>query len=190
LSEMRDKPAGKVRITTNEHAARTLLWPAIVKLVKRYPDVHVELSIDSGLRDIVTERFDAGVRLGEEVAKDMIAMPISPEMRMARLTFNDIGMVLNAVLEGLGLACVMEDMASVAIDKGKLVRVLADWCPPVSGLSPLLSEPPPADRGLHAAAQGITQCGVRRSPSSESASRTEAAGCGGRGRIDEASTSI
>lgn len=83
LTEMRDKPAGTVRITTSEHAATTLLWPALRKLLPVYPDIHVELHVDNRLVDIVSERFDAGVRLGESVAKDMIAMRIGPDLRMA-----------------------------------------------------------------------------------------------------------
>jgi DNA-binding transcriptional LysR family regulator len=82
LSELREKPAGMIRITTGEHAARTVLWPVLERLLPDYPDIHVELSIDSGLTDIVTERFDAGVRLGEALAKDMIAVRIGPDLRM------------------------------------------------------------------------------------------------------------
>lgn len=83
LSELRERPAGTIRITTSEHAGNTLLWPALERILVEYPDIHVELSIDSGLTDIVTERFDAGVRLGEAVAKDMIATRIGPDLRMA-----------------------------------------------------------------------------------------------------------
>ena len=83
LGELREKPAGTIRITTGEHAATTVLWPALEKLLPNYPDIHVELSIDSGLTDIVTERFDAGVRLGEALAKDMVAARIGPDLRMA-----------------------------------------------------------------------------------------------------------
>jgi DNA-binding transcriptional LysR family regulator len=83
LGELRDKPAGTIRITTSEHAATTVLWPALEKLLPNYPDIHVELSIDSALTDIVTERFEAGVRLGEALAKDMIAVRIGPDLRMA-----------------------------------------------------------------------------------------------------------
>ena len=83
LSELREKPAGTIRITTSEHAANSVLWPVLEKLLPDYPDIHVELSIDSGLTDIVAERFDAGVRLGELVAKDMVAVRIGPDLRMA-----------------------------------------------------------------------------------------------------------
>ena len=83
LTAMREKPAGTVRITTGEHAAEAVLLPALTKLLPRYPDIEVELNVNYGLTDIVTERFDAGVRLGEQIAKDMIAVPIGPAMRMA-----------------------------------------------------------------------------------------------------------
>ncbi|WP_042695954.1 LysR family transcriptional regulator [Azospirillum sp. B506] len=83
LTELRDRPAGTIRITAGEHAANTVLWPALERLLPDYPDIHVELSLDSALADIVTERFDAGVRLGEALAKDMIATRIGPDLRMA-----------------------------------------------------------------------------------------------------------
>jgi len=82
LSALRDKPGGTVRITTGEHAADTILWPAVRKLLKHYPEIRVELFNDPGLTDIAAERFDAGVRFGEQVDKDMIAVRISPDMRM------------------------------------------------------------------------------------------------------------
>ncbi len=83
LSELREKPAGTVRITTGEHAANAILWPALMKFLPHYPDIKVEISIDNGLTDIVAQRYDAGVRLGEQVEKDMIAVRIGPDMRMA-----------------------------------------------------------------------------------------------------------
>ena len=83
LSELREKPAGTIRIATSEHAANRVLWPVLKKLLPDYPDLHVELAIDSGLTDIVAGRFDAGVRLGESVAKDMVAVRIGPDLRMA-----------------------------------------------------------------------------------------------------------
>ncbi|MDE1150568.1 MAG: LysR family transcriptional regulator [Azospirillaceae bacterium] len=82
IGELRDKPAGTIRITTSRHAADTILWPALEKLLPQYPDIHVELSLDSGFVDIVADRFDAGVRLGEGVAKDMIATRIGPDQRL------------------------------------------------------------------------------------------------------------
>ena len=83
LGEMREKPAGTVRITTPQHAAETILWPALGRLAREYPDIKFELSVESALVDLVAERFDAGVRLGEQVAKDMIAVRIGPDLRMA-----------------------------------------------------------------------------------------------------------
>lgn len=83
LSELRDKPAGTIRITTGVHAAETILWPAIARLLPDYPDIGVEISVNAGFVDIVAERFDAGVRLGETIAQDMVAVRIGPDMRMA-----------------------------------------------------------------------------------------------------------
>lgn len=83
LGELRDKPAGTIRITTGAHSARTILQPALVQLFRHYPDIKIELSVDAGFVDIVAERFDAGVRLGETVAQDMVAVRIGPDMRMA-----------------------------------------------------------------------------------------------------------
>jgi DNA-binding transcriptional LysR family regulator len=83
LSELRDKPAGTIRITSGEHAVTSVLWPALANFLPRYPDIRVEISVDNGLTDIVAQRFDAGVRLGEQVSKGMIAVRIGPDMRMA-----------------------------------------------------------------------------------------------------------
>src|SRR6266852_5717248 len=83
LSELRDKPAGTIRVTAGEHAANATLWPAFARILPKYPDIKVEISVDYGLTDIVAERYDAGVRLGEQIAKDMIAVRIGPDMRMA-----------------------------------------------------------------------------------------------------------
>jgi DNA-binding transcriptional LysR family regulator len=83
VSELREKPAGTIRITAGEHAADTILWPALARLLPDYPDIKVEIVVDQGLTDIVAERYDAGVRLGEQVAKDMVAVRVGPDMRMA-----------------------------------------------------------------------------------------------------------
>jgi DNA-binding transcriptional LysR family regulator len=187
LSELRDRPSGTIRITAGEHAAEAILWPALAKFLPHYPAIKVELIIDYGLTDIVAERYDAGVRLGEQVAKDMIAVRIGPDFRMAvvgapsyfatrpkpknpqdltaydcvnirlptyggiyawefekrgravkvrvdgHLVFNNIGLRMNAVLAGLGLAYLPEDQVREHVAKGRPVHVLADWCPPFSG---------------------------------------------------------
>ena len=83
LATRADRPSGTIRITTSEHAALTILQPALARLMTAHPDIAVEVSVDHGLTDIVAERFDAGIRLGEHLAQDMIAVPISPPLRMA-----------------------------------------------------------------------------------------------------------
>lgn len=187
LSALREKPAGTIRITAGEHAAEAILWPALMKFLPDYPDINIEIIVDYGLTDIVAERYDAGVRLGEQVAKDMIALRIGPDMRMAvvgapsyfatwpvprtpqdltahrcinlrlptyggiyawefekdgrelhvrvdgRFVFNTISLRLDAALAGLGLAYLPERHVRPHIDSGRLVHVLADWCPPFSG---------------------------------------------------------
>jgi DNA-binding transcriptional LysR family regulator len=83
LGELREKPAGTIRITTAEHAANSVLWPKLAKLLPDYPDIKVEISVDYTMTDIVAQRFEAGVRLGDQVAKDMIAVRIGPDFHMA-----------------------------------------------------------------------------------------------------------
>lgn len=187
LSELRDKPAGTIRITATEYTVDTLLWPKLAKFLAKYPDIKVEVISKSALTDIVTQRYDAGVRIGEQVAKDMIAVRIGPDMRMAvvgapsyfrrkaepkkpqdlinhrcinlrlptqgglyawefekgarklrvrvegPLTFNGSYQMLNAALAGFGLAYVPEDLTQPYLAKGRLKRVLEEWCPPFSG---------------------------------------------------------
>jgi len=187
LSEFRDKPAGTIRISATDHVTDTLLWPRLTGFLRQYPDIKVEIIVDYGLTDIVAERFDAGVRDGEQVAKDMIAVRIGPDMRMAvvgapayfktrqrptrpqalvdhtcinlrlpthgglyawefekggrelrvrvdgQLVFNGTNQMLNAALAGFGLAYVPEDLVAPHIARGRLVRVLEDWCPPFPG---------------------------------------------------------
>jgi DNA-binding transcriptional LysR family regulator len=187
LTELREKPAGTIRITTGETAAESILLPVLVRLLPDYPDIKVELTIDYRLADIVAEGYDAGVRLGEQVAKDMIAVPIGPDMRMAvvgspsyfaknpvpkkpqqlaehicinlrlptrgglyawefekagrklnvrvegQLVFNTASLIAKAALAGMGLACLPQHVVQDAIDDGRLVRVLGDWCPPFAG---------------------------------------------------------
>ncbi len=187
LSELREKPAGTIRITAGDHAVRSALWPKLQTFLKKYPDIRVEITIDYGLTDIAAERYDAGVRWGEQVAKDMIAVRIGPDTRFAvvgtkaycakrgmpaapqdllahncinlhlptygglyaweferdgrelkvrvegQLVFNDIFQILDAALAGFGLAYVPEDLAAPHLAKGRLKRVLEEWCPPWSG---------------------------------------------------------
>ena len=83
LRDTRDRPAGNIRLTAGEHAMSAVLWPVLKPFMAQYPDINVEVTVDDGLTDIVDGRFDAGVRLGEQVAKDMIAIRIAPDMRMA-----------------------------------------------------------------------------------------------------------
>jgi DNA-binding transcriptional LysR family regulator len=187
LSELRDRPSGTIRITAGEHPAEAILWPALATFLPRYPAIKVELIIDYGLTDIVAERYDAGVRLGEQVARDMIAVRIGPDFRMAvvgapsyfatrpkpknpqdltahdcinirlptygglyawefekrgravkvrvdrHLVFNNIALRKKAAVAGLGLTYLPEDQVRDDVAKGRLVHVLADWCPPFSG---------------------------------------------------------
>jgi DNA-binding transcriptional LysR family regulator len=201
LSELREKPSGTIRITAHDHAVRAVLWPALEQLLPDYPDIKVEIVIDYGLTDIVAERFDAGIRSGEMVAKDMIAVRIGPDMRSAvvgapayfakrtrpktpqdltthacinlrlpthgglyawefakagrelrvrvegQLVFNGTGPMLDAALSGFGLAYVPEDTVQAHLANGRLIRVLADWCPPYSGYHlyyPSRRQPTPA----------------------------------------------
>lgn len=200
LSELRERPAGTIRITATEHAADAILLPKLAKLLPAYPEIKVEIVIDYGLTDIVAQRYDAGVRSGEQVAKDMIAVRIGPDMRIAivgtpsyfktrpepkkpqdlidhncvtlrlpngglfawelekggrelrvrvdgQLTYNTTAQMLNAALAGLGLAYVPEGLAQPYLAKGRLKRVLEDWCLPYSGYHlyyPSRRQPTPA----------------------------------------------
>jgi DNA-binding transcriptional LysR family regulator len=83
VAELREMPAGTVRITATDYAANMILWPRLAELLRRYPELKIEIAVDYGLADIVAQRFDIGVRLGDQVAKDMIAVRVAPDMRMA-----------------------------------------------------------------------------------------------------------
>jgi len=83
VKELRDKPIGTIRITSAEHAANSVLWPKLSKVMQDYPDINVEITVDYTMSDIVSQRYDAGVRMGDQVAKDMIAARISPDLRIA-----------------------------------------------------------------------------------------------------------
>jgi len=83
ISALRDKPTGTIRVTTFRYAATSVLWPVVTKFLAEYPDIEMEIIVDEGLTDIVADRFDAGIRIGEQVQKDMIAVRVGPDLRMA-----------------------------------------------------------------------------------------------------------
>ncbi len=83
LSELRDRPAGNLRITMSRHAATAVVWPMLPDFLTAHPDIRIEIAIDEGLTDIIESRYDAGIRFGEKVAKDMVAVRVSQNIRMA-----------------------------------------------------------------------------------------------------------
>ena len=186
--ETREKPAGTIRITATDYAIDTVLWPRLCRVLPDYPDIKVELVVDYGLSDIIADRFDIGVRWGDQVAKDMIAVRIGADMRLAivaspdyvsrypipkqpkdlvhhncitlrlptrgglyawelrkgkkeiqvrvdgQLTFNGTYQMLNAAIDGAGLAFIPEDLAQPHVAAGRLRYVLEDWFPTFPGL--------------------------------------------------------
>lgn len=187
VSAMRQKPGGTIRITSSRHAAEMILMPAVKRLMAEYPAINIEVSIEQRLVDLVTERYDAGIRLGERVEKDMIAVRIGPELRMVvagspayfernpkprtpyeltqhrcinlrlptlgglyaweferdgrpvnvrvdgQFICNDVPMIIDAALSGLGLTCLPDDHLGPLVASGELVAVLEDWCTPFPG---------------------------------------------------------
>ncbi|QRM53228.1 LysR family transcriptional regulator [Sinorhizobium sp. BG8] len=187
LSALRQKPAGTIRLTSSRHAAETIVMPAAKRLMADYPEIHIEISVEQRLIDLVAERYDAGVRLGEHLEKDMIAVKIGPEMRMivagssdyfrrhprpqtpheltqhacinlrlptlgglyaweferdgrplnvrveGQFVCNDVPMIIDAAISGLGLTCLPSDHLEPLVADGTLVSVLEDWCPPFPG---------------------------------------------------------
>ncbi len=187
LTAMRQRPGGNIRITSSRHAAETILMPAVKQLMADHPDVNVEISVDQRFVDLVAERFDAGVRLGESIEKDMIAVRIGPELRMVvagspdyfarhpkpetphdltqhrcinlrlptlgglyiweferngrplnvrvdgQFVCNDVPMIIDAALDGLGLTCLPDDHLGPLVREGRLIPVLEDWCEPFPG---------------------------------------------------------
>ncbi len=183
LMALREKPSGLVRLTISDHAYNWLVWPKLKPVLMTYPDIRMEFSIDNGLRNIVEERFDAGVRLGENLEKDMVAVRIGPDWRLVavaspsylaragrpqspqdliqhncmnhrqgragglyswefardgrevrvrvegQLTFNSSIPMLDAAVEGFGIAYVPEDMVLDHLQDGRLVQVLDAWSP-------------------------------------------------------------
>jgi DNA-binding transcriptional LysR family regulator len=187
LMAFRDKPAGTIRLTLSDHALDKVVWPKLKPMLASYPDIKLEFSIDNGLRNIVEESFDAGIRLGESVEKDMVAVRVGPDwrqvavaspdylaehptprhphdllahdcinMRQARsgglyawefekggqelrvrvegqLTFNTSYAMVDAALNGYGIAYLPEDLAAAHIADGSLVLLLDDWSAPFPG---------------------------------------------------------
>ena len=187
LSELRDKPAGTIRITTGDHPAEKIILPAIGPLLHDFPDLNIEIDVNAGFVDIAAEGFDAGVRMGETVDQDMVAVRIGPDLRMAavgspayfagkkpprtphdlashdcinlrfpthggvyvwefekagrpvnvrvtgQLIVNDIFLMRQAALDGVGLAFLPEDYFEPHLSNGDLIRVLEGWCPPFPG---------------------------------------------------------
>ena len=183
LGELRDKPRGTIRITCTDDQIEMCLRPMLAEFLKAYPDITLEFYVDYGFTDVVEERFDAGIRLGEAISKDMIAVRIGPDWRLivvgspayfgrnpapnlpydltkhacvnirhrpsgaiyawefekngkeftvkveGQLVFNSIMHVLNAAVDGIGLAYVPEELAAPYIADGRLKQVLANWCP-------------------------------------------------------------
>ena len=201
MTRLRETPAGTVRINSVEHASWSILWPALRPVMAAYPDINIEIVNDYRLVDIVANRFDAGVRLGEQVAQDMIALRIGPDYHQktvaspdylaargsprsphdlmshdcvllrlptsgglypmayakdgeeitvrpkGRGIFNSVPMILSAVVDGIGLAALPEDVVEHLIGEGRLVQVLADWTPKRPGYHlyyPSRKQPSPA----------------------------------------------
>lgn len=187
LMSFRDKPSGTIKITLSDHALESVVWPKLQPILRDYPDIKVELSRDNGMRNIVEEGFDAGIRLGESLEKDMIAVRVGPDWRLlavgspsyfeehpapehpqelvrhncirirqatagglyawefekdgqelrvrvdGQLTFNTSYPMVNASLEGHGIAYVPEDLVMEHVTAGRLIPILEDWSPPFPG---------------------------------------------------------
>jgi DNA-binding transcriptional LysR family regulator len=187
ISDLGDRPAGTIRITATDHVIDNVLWPRLAAVLPRYPDIHVEISAEYRMVDVAAERYDIGVRWGDQVEKDMIAVRLTPDvqtmivaspayfadrpvpasarhlmqhdcirLRLAggglyawelrhggedievrvqgRLIFNGVYQIVGAALGGCGLAFVTEDLAAPHVRAGRLVSVMADWCPRFPGL--------------------------------------------------------
>ncbi len=187
LGQMRDTPAGSVRVTSVRQAAMSILAPALPAFLRQYPDIRVEINVDERFTNIVEQRFDAGIRFGESVEKDMVAVRIGPDLRGTivaspaylaahgtpktpqaltthrcinyrlgssqalyqwefahkgrplrvkvdgALICNDNELMVQAAVDGLGIACAVEDLVSEHLASGRLVRLLQAWCPTFPG---------------------------------------------------------
>lgn len=183
LSALREKPSGSIRLTLSDHALESVVWPKLKPVLRAYPDISVEMLLDSTFRNIVEEGFDAGVRLGESVEKDMIAVRIGPDWRLVavaapryleeygvpqnpqelvrhvcinmrhetagglyawefekggqalrvrvtgQLTFNNSYAMIDAAVNGYGIAYVPENIVERQVKSGSLIQVLDDWSP-------------------------------------------------------------
>jgi DNA-binding transcriptional LysR family regulator len=188
VSDLGDRPAGTIRITATDHVINNVLWPRLAPVLPQYPDIHVEISSDYRMVDIAAERYDIGVRWGDQVDKDMIAVRLTADVRTmivgspgyfahrpvpasvqdlakhnclglrlatsggiyawelrhdgrdmefrprGQFTFNGAYQMLGAALSGNGLLFVTEDMVGAYVREGRLVSVMADWCPHFPGL--------------------------------------------------------
>lgn len=187
ISDLSEKPSGLVRITAIDHVIDNILWPRLAPVLTQHPDIHLEISSEYRMVDIAAERFDIGVRYGDQVDKDMVAVRITPDKQMmivgspayfshrpvpaslqdlmkhncislrltsgavyawelkhdgrdlevkvrGQYTFNGVYQMLNAALSGCGLAFVTDDVAEHHIRAGRLMSVMADWCPQFPGL--------------------------------------------------------
>ncbi|MGX8011328.1 LysR family transcriptional regulator [Mesorhizobium sp. ORM8.1] len=208
LGRERNLVSGTVRLTATRHAYETVIRPVLPGFMADHPEAKVEVLIDYQLRDIIAERFDAGIRLGEKLEQDMVAVSVGPQLRMAvvaspsyldrhpapqtpqdltghrcvnyrmmasgqtyawefeqddrsldikvtgSLTFNEPELMLEAALDGLGMAYVLQEQARAYIAAGRLIQLLADWTPPFPGYFlyyPSRKQMPPALTALIAA---------------------------------------
>jgi len=188
VGDMRDTPAGTIRITATDYAIKYVLWPKLKALLREYPDIKIELANEYALTDIAANQYDAGVRLGEQITNGMISVRIGPDIRFAvvgspdyfsqhatpqaledlinhqcvnlrlsthgglyawefekdghevkvrvegQVVFNDMFQVIDAALEGFGLAYIPEETVAEYIATGRLIRVLTEFCPTWEGL--------------------------------------------------------
>ncbi len=187
ISELGNQPAGTIRITAIDHVINNILWPRLLPLLKAYPDLNLEFSSDYRMADIAAERFDIGVRWGDQLEGDMIGVRLTEDMRLlvvgspgyferrplphsiqdlqkhncvglrlasgavyawelthegrtvefrprGQLVFNSVYQMLQAALDGVGLAFVTEDLAAPFLRDGRLISVIEDWCPHFPGL--------------------------------------------------------
>jgi DNA-binding transcriptional LysR family regulator len=187
ISALGERPTGTIRVTSSRQSAVGIIFPAASRIMAQYPDIQIEISVDQRFTDIVAERYDAGVRLGEQVEKDMIALRIGPDLRMVvagspeyfekcpkpvsphdlvqhacinlrlptlgglyawefekdgrplnvrvggQFTCNDVPILVEAAVKGLGLVCLPNDQFGSLLDEGTLIPVLENWCPPFPG---------------------------------------------------------